>query len=219
MFEEFRRLYCFIDSLGLNLKKILCLRSLPRYFSDRARFKKAGGRITADFPILSDFSDTAGTASGHYFHQDLLVAEQIFRANPERHLDVGSRIDGFVAHVASFRQIEVLDIRPLPDCGHPNIHFRQCDLMQLDASLVGACESISCLHALEHFGLGRYGDKIDPDGHRKGFENLVRMLKPGGTLYLSFPIREPSVQFNAHRVFAPSDVLAWAEGSPMGKER
>jgi len=62
---------------------------------------------------LDDRFDQSGTASGHYFHQDLLVASRIFINNPEKHVDIGSRIDGFVAHVASFREIEVFDIRSL----------------------------------------------------------------------------------------------------------
>jgi hypothetical protein len=73
-------------------------------------------------------------------------------------------------------------------------------------------DSISCLHAIEHFGLGRYGDPIDPNGHKKGFNNILRMLKLGGTLYISFPIANRNeVHFNAHRVFHPKDVFTWAE--------
>ena len=37
----------------------------------------------------------------------------IYAARPEKHVDVGSRVDGFVAHVASFREIEVFDVRPI----------------------------------------------------------------------------------------------------------
>lgn len=64
---------------------------------------------------------------------------------------------------------------------------------------------------LEHFGLGRYGDPLDPQGHLKGFDNLCRLLEPGGTLYLSVPIGASGVHLNAHRVFAPQEPLRWAE--------
>lgn len=63
--------------------------------------------------ILWDYSDNAGTSKGHYFHQDLLVAKLINEHNPKRHVDIASRVDGFVAHVASYREIEVVDVRPL----------------------------------------------------------------------------------------------------------
>jgi len=193
------------------------LRFWPRYISNRRDFIKAGGAITHSHPLLGDFQASAGTSSGHYFHQDLLVAQFIHQNNPERHLDVGSRIDGFVAHVAAFRPIEIFDIRPVSDGIHPNISFIQKDFMtepdreDVDSARV---DSVSCLHTIEHFGLGRYGDTIDPNGHLRGFQNLVRMLRTGGMLYVSFPIgRKNEIHFNAHRVFHPADILTWPLGS------
>ena len=64
------------------------------------------------------------------------------------------------------------------------------------------CDSISCLHALEHFGLGRYGDPIDPDGHLKGIKNISKMLVGEGKFYLSVPIGPQRIEFNGHRVFS-----------------
>ena len=182
---------------------------LPVYLRDRRAFEAAGGRVTDLYPILNEFVSCAGIASGHYFHQDLLVAQFIHSADPRRHIDVGSRIDGFVAHVASFRPIEVIDIRPMPRSEHPNICFIQASLNVPDPALEGCSDSVSCLHVLEHLGLGRYGDPIDPEGHLKGLDNLVRMVKPGGRLYISSPIGEPRTCFNAHRIFGPGDFPKW----------
>lgn len=204
-------------ALRLALKqkpvKKITFRLAKRYLQDRAVFMAAGGTIALDRPMLQDLSDQAGSASGHYFHQDLLVATKINGSNPYKHVDVGSRIDGFVAHVASFREIEVFDIRPLSPTAHARIKFIQGDLMSRDGAPSDYCDSLSCLHALEHFGLGRYGDPIDPEGHQKGFKNLIRMLKPGGTLYISFPIGTGGTHFNAHRVFDPSEILDWSRES------
>ena len=160
---------------------------------------------------MTDFYDDAsGVLPGHYFNQDLLVASLIAKAKPRRHIDVGSSFTGFVAHVASFRAIEVLDIRPLEKIYHPHISFLQKDLTLADPKFRGVTDSLSCLHTIEHFGLGRYGDNIDPEGHLKGFQNLVDLLEPGGTLYISFPIgAEDAVHFNAHRVFHPRSILDW----------
>jgi hypothetical protein len=158
--------------------------------------------------ILSDYSDSSGTASGHYFHQDLLVAQLIFENNPKRHIDLGSRVDGFVAHLASFREVEVIDIRPLAESVHENIKFMQADLM--NPQELGETDSLSCLHVIEHFGLGRYTDPIDIDGHIKGIENLVGMVAKGGRLYISFPIgKGDEVHFNAHRVHHPKTILGY----------
>lgn len=194
--------------IGVNPFPILSFRFLPRYFADRRAFRRRGGLIGITFPVLSDYADQAGVMTGHYFHQDLIVAQSVFSRNPKRHVDVGSRIDGFVAHVASFRTIEIADIRNLKSSSR-NISFIQADLMA-GGLPVGKTDSLSCLHTLEHFGLGRYGDPIDPEGHLKGFKNLISMVESGGVFYLSFPISSiERVEFNAHRVFHPESVLNW----------
>jgi len=84
--------------------------------------------------------------------------------------------------------------------------------MNIGSKLNNYCDSLSCLHTLEHFGLGRYGDKIDPHGHLKGFDNLIRILKPNGKLYLSFPISNNNkVFFNSERTFNPKEILKWID--------
>jgi hypothetical protein len=193
----------------LRLLKILFLSALglPRYIKDFFIFRKKG-RITNIHPVSHEFKSFAGSASGQYFHQDLIIAQKIFQKNPTRHIDVGSRIDGFIAHLASFRKVECFDIRPLLDSGHENILFEKKDIMLEQEE--NQTDSLSCLHTLEHFGLGRYGDRLDPEGHIKGFRNLVKMLKPNGTLYISVPISNVfKVHFNSHRSFHPKDVLEW----------
>lgn len=203
------RINRFLELIGLDVWKVLSLRNYNRYRADLRKFSESGGIIYRKRPILDDFDSQSGVASGHYFHQDLLVAGFIHSRNPKKHLDVGSRIDGFVAHVATFRPIEVVDIRPLKNLSYTNIHFKQLDITK-ESHLVSA-DSLSCLHTIEHFGLGRYGDTIDPEGHIKGFNNLLKMLNPGGFLYISFPIGESNqVHFNAHRVFHPLDILSWS---------
>jgi SAM-dependent methyltransferase len=197
--------------MGIDPRRLTAIRNYPNYRAQYRQFRKIGGTITHRFPVLTDYDAEAGSASGHYFHQDLLVASFIHDKNPARHIDIGSRIDGFVAHVASFRNIEVMDIRALDNTGHRNISFIKADLMGEEGIQRDMTDSVSCLHAIEHFGLGRYGDPLDPNGHLKGFNNIIRMLRPGGTLYISFPIgRTNEVHFNAHRVFHPRDVFGWA---------
>jgi SAM-dependent methyltransferase len=196
--------------LGLNPAQFVgSARGLPAYLRNRREIRRqasADGKREFPFgklyPCLHDRSDdAAGGAGGDYFHQDLHVAQLIFKNNPRRHIDVGSRVDGFVTHVASFREIEVFDIRPLTTTA-ANIIFRQRDLMQERPDLDACTDSLSCLHTLEHFGLGRYGDPVDYNGYRKGWENLWRMLQPGGRFYFSVPIGPQRIEFDAHRVFS-----------------
>lgn len=194
-----------------NSKKPRTDPRMIRFSEDLGRFTEAGGSVASVWPITSDFDgDASGVLPGHYFNQDLHVASLISKSTPRRHIDVGSSFQGFVAHVASFREIEVLDIRPMDELDHPQITFLQKDLAVPDPNSRGITDSLSCLHTIEHFGLGRYSDSIDPDGHLKGFQNLVDLLEPDGTLYISFPIgREDAVHFNAHRVFHPLSILDW----------
>lgn len=74
-------------------------------------------------------SDNAGTNKRHYFYQDLLVANLIHKSNPICHIDIGSRVDGFVAHIDVFRDIKVLDIRHLEPSVHSNNKFSMLDQM------------------------------------------------------------------------------------------
>ena len=67
--------------------------------------------------------------------------------------------------------------------------------------------SLSCLHVIEHIGLGRYGDPVDPAGSLRAAKELVRVLAPQGRLFLSTPVGRERVCFNAHRIFAPFTVL------------
>jgi len=190
------------------------IKGLPFILRDHKRFKTQHTSLeefpfSFSYPCPGDRFEEGGIASGHYFHQDLLVARKIFERSPSCHVDVGSRLDGFVAHVASYRSIEVLDIRPVTKKVH-NIIFHRFDLMNPQGSFIAYCESLSCLHTLEHLGLGRYSDPIMVDGYEKGFNTLWLILKPGGILYLSVPIGKQRIEFNAHRVFAVRTILALA---------
>ena len=205
---------------GVDLLRFLhSLRGLPHFLRDWTKFRREhSGRLTL-MPCLHDRYEEGGVTKNEYFWQDLLVARRIHSARPERQVDVGSRVDGFVAHVASFREIEVFDVRPVTT--HvPGVVFRQSDLMDADSvrSFAGAggyCDSLSCLHAIEHFGLGRYGDPIDPKGYERGFANMAQLLKPGGTFYLSTPIGKERVEFNANWVFDPRTIIRCAEANGL----
>lgn len=215
MKDILRSLLTWLRVFGFNpMRTASTCSGLLRFWRQKREYERLqqSGSEMAPFPVtclrpnLGGAGGEGGTASGHYFHQDLLVARRIYDDAPRRHVDIGSRVDGFVAHVASFREIEVFDIRP-QTATVPGIRFRQADLMNLPDDLVGCTDSLTCLHALEHFGLGRYGDPLDPDGHRKGLATLAAILKPGGTLYLSVPMGPERTEFNAHRVFSLTGLL------------
>lgn len=154
-------------------------------------------------PILNESKENSASMIQHYTNQDLYVAQQVFASNPKKHVDVGSSMNGFVHHVAAFREIEVFDIRPMTH-QFRNVKFTKLNLMDADAvaNRRSCTDSLSCLHTLEHFGLGRYGDPIDPLGHKKGFALLASLLESKGVFFLSVPIGRPKIDFNAHRIFS-----------------
>lgn len=206
------KLYWLISSqFGIDPR--LFLRSLcgiPSFLRDWRKFRSGySGKLTL-LPCLHDWHEEGGATKSEYFWQDLMVARMIFEAKPRRHVDIGSRVDGFVAHVASFREIEVFDIRPI-STQIPGVKFTQADITKPLEVLAGYCDSLSCLHALEHFGLGRYGDPIDPKGYERGIANMAQLLRPDGSFYLSAPVGQERVEFNANRIFDPRTIIRCAE--------
>lgn len=188
------------------------LRGVPFFLKSLWQYTRMGPRPTFRitfndmFPILSDRDDTAGSVGGHYFHQDLWAARKIRERMPEQHIDIGSRIDGFITHLLVFMPVTVVDIRPLKSTVG-GLTFLQDDATKLAQFPTGSVGSLSSLHVAEHFGLGRYSDPIDPDACFKFMKALERVLAPNGRLYFSVPCGRERVEFNAHRVFAPQTIL------------
>lgn len=192
-------------------RMIYSIADVPYYFVSLARLSRKENR-RENWPIsvrpaLADRRMSAGVAKGHYFHQDLWAARRIFQINPKDHIDVGSRVDGFIAHLLVFRGVTVIDVRDLKSCV-TGLSFMKADVLEARALTGLTADSISSLHALEHFGLGRYGDPIDVDGWKHGIANLAAVLKRGGTFLLALPIGRQRIDFNSHRVFSPHTVIA-----------
>lgn len=209
----YRKVGIALVSLGFDPRKILLsLSGAFDYLSDFLILRRkvadgCAGEFAIKFlPILSDKKSSSGIARGHYFHQDLWAAKKVYMNKPSQHIDIGSRIDGFVAHVLVFMECTVIDVRSL-STSLKGLKFFQADMMQDDGVMSLRSKSVSCLHALEHFGLGRYGDPIDIEGWRKGLINIAKCVDLGGTLYLSVPIGPQVIEFNAQRIFNPLTII------------
>ena len=170
-----------------------------------------------DWSTMHPCDDRDGGAlfDAHYIHADLWAASGVVGENPcdwRMHVDVGSRVDGFATHLlAAERALVHVDVRP-PAFTWPGLTFRQDDARTLSTFPDGSVFSLSCLHAAEHVGLGRYGDPIDPDGMWKTMASLARVLAPGGALYFAVPVGRQRLIFNAHRIASPS----WVVGTFAG---
>lgn len=185
---------------------------LKRLFRDMRAYNAQNTRpefhasIKNLYPCLNDWDDNAGSL-GYYFWQDLWAARKIFQARPSQHYDIGSRVDGFIAHVLPFMEVTMLDIRPLPQ-KVSGLNFIQADATNLEGIADKSIISLSSLCAPEHFGLGRYGDSVDPEACFAAMKSMQRVLAPEGHLYMAVPVGDESgVAFNAHRIFAPELVI------------
>jgi hypothetical protein len=187
------------------------LRALPDFISNFRKYRKAN-KVQSFRPHLSDMYFTtyekhmpAGVMRGHYFFQDIWAAQKVYDKRPFEHVDVASRIDGFIAHIVPFTKVKYVDIRKM-DSTIANLSFVEGSLISLPFE-DNSIRSLSCLHVIEHIGLGRYGDPIDPEGYIKAAKELSRVLAPGGTLFLGTPVGKEKVCYDAHRIFAVSTIL------------
>jgi len=201
-----RKILYFLRQIGFDPTKMIeSFRSSPRFLTGFFQLlaKNRGFRGIRLSPVLNDFKASAGSADGHYFWQDLICAKWIYESNPSNHLDVGSRIDGFIAHLLTFRKVTLLDIRPL-STEIPNLNYLIGNAQESMTDLDSKFASVSSLHSIEHFGLGRYSDPIDLQGHLKGLKSIASCVEESGSLYVSFPIGQPTIEFNEQRIILPT---------------
>jgi SAM-dependent methyltransferase len=190
------------------------LLNIYRYFGFIRRFmdyKKLDKASVIDlYPCLNDATSVSQTGKGHYFYQDIWALSKVAKSNVSKHIDIGSRIDGFAGQCSAICEVEFLDFRPV-DLGLDNFSMKQGSILELpyeDSSI----SSLSCLHVIEHIGLGRYGDPMNPLGSIKAAKELVRVLSNGGNLYIGVPIGRERVAFNAHRIFNPKTIKDFFSG-------
>jgi hypothetical protein len=160
--------------------------------------------------MTQDRFQQASSAGRDYFFQDLWAAKHIYRSGIREHVDVGSRIDGFVAHILPFCQVTYVDLRPLSACVD-RLDVRRGSVLEMpftDSSV----PSLSCLHVIEHVGLGRYGDPVNPAGYKLAAIELTRVLAVGGSLLLGAPVGKERLCFDAHRIFDPETLVAVFSG-------
>src|SRR5260221_3427101 len=185
------------------------LQLFKKFYSDVEQFnamatpsKKA--EVQYYYPCLYDNTGLT-VIEPIYFYQDAWAFERIYFRKPGQHIDIGSN-HKFVAHLSKIVNLTMVDIRPL-SLPMNSIKFIEGSILNLPFSS-NSIDSLSGLSVIEHVGLGRYGDPLDPDGPDKAFREITRVLKPGADFYVSVPIEEKDkVYFNAHRAFNEESLL------------
>ena len=189
------------------LKRLSCLVS---YLKDYKKYKATLDNpnfkldIINSYPMIFDKTSTM-PVDYVYFYQDSWCAGKIFKTKPSHHYDIASQAE-MVGIISQFTPTTMVDIRPL-NLSLSNFSFKKGTVLNLPFK-DNEIESLSSICVIEHIGLGRYGDPIDPWGSEKAAGELKRVLKEGGDLYISVPIDDENrIYFNAHRSFARSYVL------------
>jgi hypothetical protein len=150
------------------------------------------------FPCLHDKTATTGF-DRHYVHHTGWAARIAAQTRPELHVDIGSSLF-FVGILSAFVPVRFLDLRPAK-LYLAGLSSECADLLSPpfhDESL----KSVSCMHVVEHVGLGRYGDRLDPDGDIRAIDELKRVLAPSGSILIVVPVGKPRIVFNAHRIYS-----------------
>jgi hypothetical protein len=174
-------------------------------------------------PQLSDRASVT-PIDRHYTYHPAWAARVLAKTRPSKHVDISSIVN-FAAILSAFVPVEFYDFRPAP-LELDGLYAGAADLTQLHFPS-DSIASLSCMHVIEHIGLGRYGDPLDADGDLKAIRELVRVLAPGGDLLVATPVGRPRVEFNAHRVydheafaryFAPLELVEFALIEECGED-
>jgi SAM-dependent methyltransferase len=186
----------------------------------RAQFRKEfrefvslSGSADARFPVrwqdkLPCLNDrTANTVfDRHYVYHPAWAARIVRQINPAMHVDISSTLH-FCTILSAFVPVRFYDYRPA-DLQLSNLVSEHADLTALPFES-GSIFSLSCMHTVEHIGLGRYGDALDPGGDLKAIQELERVLAPGGSLLFVVPIGKPKIMFNAHRIYSYQQIISY----------
>lgn len=184
---------------------------IPWFLRDSLKYKLLNSQeriFTRNlFPILHE-KTSISPFDAHYFYQEVWAVGEILKRKPKIHVDIASTYS-MSGILSRFIKTEFVDIRPLPS-QLLNLTPVDGDVLHLPYAK-NSIPSISSLHVIEHIGLGRYGDEIDPEGTKKACKEIVRVLKSKGYFYLSVPIGKYRMCFNAHRVHPPSMMIHYCK--------
>lgn len=149
------------------------------------------------YPCLDD-ERKFQPAHNYYFYQDCWAARQVFREKPSYNVDVGSTVL-LVGILSQFTKCFSVDIRPIEANleGLNIVSGSVLDLPFKDNEV--PCLTTMCV--LEHIGLGRYGDPLNPIGTQDAIREIMRVIKPNGVVIYSVPVGINILEFNANRRF------------------
>lgn len=194
------------------IKKTIRIILSPFLLLDYLKFRKGNKRFSLNFfdvyPCIKD--KTIKTHfDAHYVYHTSWAARKVKEINPNKHTDISSSLY-FSGIVSAFVPVNFYDYRPA-DLKLSGLVSKHADLTKLPFS-DNSVNSLSCMHTVEHIGLGRYGDQIDQDGDLKAISELKRVTSIGGALLFVVPVGKPKIEFNAHRIYSYEQITGYFRG-------
>jgi len=207
------------------IMKMLCRNALCRKLSEKVRILQLKIQFRKEFLVFKKLSEktdrrfelsweqrypclhekTGETRfDRHYIFHPAWAARVLRATNPAYHVDLSSTLH-FCTLVSAFVPVKFFDIRPA-NLGLNGLTVEYADLTSLPFQ-TNSLSSVSCMHVIEHIGLGRYGDRLDPEGDLKAVAELRRVIADKGNLLFVVPIGKPKVVFNAHRIYSYDQVM------------
>ena len=155
-------------------------------------------------PYLNDRTETL-EIEPHYTYHTAWAARRIAEINPQKHVDISSH-RFFATLVSAFVPMEYYEYRPV-ELYLKGLTAGKADILSLPFA-DNSIKSLSCMHVIEHLGLGRYGDPIDAMADKKAAKELTRVLSGGADLLIVVPVgKRTQVQFNNQRIYRYDDVI------------
>lgn len=88
------------------------------------------------------------------------------------------------------------------DSRHPQVRtVTPYEIRDRYAEFFQSFDVIVTFSSVEHAGLGRYGDQLNPWGDRQAVARAWCATKPGGYLVIGVPYGTDSIEYNAHRIY------------------
>src|SRR5476649_2065567 len=199
-----RRLKWFLKTEIVRNRKYAAFKKQYNEFKDKA----GSAVIFSEYPCLDD--NTGYTPiEPHYTYHPAWAARVLAQIKPAKHIDISSTTH-FGTLISAFIPVEFYDYRPAT-IHLSNYSSGKADLTNLHFES-GSIKSLSCMHTVEHIGLGRYGDPLDINGDIKAMKELERVVAKKGNLLFVVPIGTPRIEFNAHRIYAFDTIIKGFSG-------
>lgn len=189
-----------------KIKKRLLFKRIFKSFKLEAseHTKRFNLRESDIYRCMDDNTETTGF-DRHYIYHTAWAARYLKKQETTHHIDISSTLF-FCGIVSAFLDVDFYDYRPA-DLELSGLDSKKGDLTQLPWKN-DSVKSLSCMHTVEHIGLGRYGDPLDYNGDLKAIKELARVLAVGGDLLFVVPVgKEARIQFNAHRIYTKQQVV------------